>query len=149
MLFRSETVAALPASMWHDASIHVGELPVVSGDPARLRLLVRQLFDGAHQRQGSERLMVRVWATGYDGGVRLSIDDNGVGIPEPVSGIDADDGQDVHAWGLGMAICHRIAGQHGGRLWVESDGRDGTTVHVTLERAIPVARSAACEDTWQ
>lgn len=132
-----EVVAGLPGRLWHDAGVEIQALPSVIGDPTRLRLLFRQLLEGAHRRRTSERLVVRVLAVEYDDGVRVTVADNGAGLP-PVE----HDGMELGAGdpagddpGLGMAICRRIVEQHGGRLWSEMHEQTGATVYLTLPKA--------------
>jgi len=131
----TEAIAALPTSSWHDAVIHKDPLPATIGDPTRLRLLFRQLFDTAQMLRGPHPLAIQIVATEYSDAVRLSLSDNGVGIT-----LDDADGQDVFdvpadGIGLGMALCKRIVEQHGGRIWFESGRGIGTTVHLTLPKA--------------
>ena len=142
----ADVVATLPGSLWRDAVVDVAKLPTVTGDPARLRLLVRQLLDAAHRVRGPEPLVVRVWATVYDDAFRLSVSDNGIGMP-PVDSdrFVRDDGcPPIDDVGLGRAVCRRIAEQHGGRIWYESQAKNGTTVHLTLPRvALLTMRTAS------
>jgi signal transduction histidine kinase len=134
-----EVVASLPPRLWHDAVLDVAPLPSVVGDPARLRVLFRQLLEGAHRLRGSEALEVGIMADEYDDGVRLSVTDNGLGTSgtsrgrtELRSGAAAGDEA-----GLGIAICRRIVEQHGGRIWIQSAPQRGTTVYLTLPKASP------------
>jgi signal transduction histidine kinase len=43
--------------------------------------------------------------------------------------------------GLGLPRAYRIVEAHGGRIWLESQPDDGTTVHVLLPRARPLDAS--------
>ncbi len=130
----ADVVSTLPASEWGDATVDVGQLPCVTGDPVRLRLLFRRLLDSAQRRRGKDALAVHVWAAVYDGTLRVTVSDNGAELPpadferalyhehHPI----ADDTT------LGMAIARRIVEQHGGRLWYESQAPYGATVQLTL-----------------
>jgi signal transduction histidine kinase len=70
------------------------------------------------------------------GGVELRVEDNGVGIPEPVRDrvfepffTTKPAGRGA---GLGLSLAHDIAVAHGGTLAVESEGGRGATFVVTL-----------------
>ncbi|MDP9372217.1 MAG: HAMP domain-containing histidine kinase, partial [Chloroflexota bacterium] len=105
------------------------------GDPRRLEQAVVNLLANAHQHTPpGTRIAVAGRAT--DREVRLTVSDNGPGIPA---------GELEHIFrrfhrvapagggsGLGLAIARGIVALHGGRLWAES-GR-GAAFHVALPR---------------
>ena len=137
-----ETIASLPRSLWHDTQIEKDVLPETSGDPTRLRVLFRQLFENAYTLRGPEPLAIHIAAAEYDDAVRITVSDNGVGIlPDSEAPVHAPDDPVGGELGLGMAVCRRIVEQHGGRLWLETTPGSGTTVHVALPK-IPVASRA-------
>src|SRR5205814_1010405 len=76
--------------------------------------------------------------------VRFSVADTGIGIaPEHLSLIFNRYWQVPGAkrgTGLGLAIAKRIVERHGGRIWVESHFRQGTTFHFVLPRVASVRR---------
>jgi signal transduction histidine kinase len=57
--------------------------------------------------------------------------------------VDAARSRDDGGAGLGLAICQSIAQAHGGRLAIESEVGQGTTVRVRLPRAHVPARELA------
>lgn len=72
--------------------------------------------------------------------VHIKVQDTGCGIrPENLPGIFGDFSQEDPAaersgsgWGLGLAICKRLAGLLGGRLQVESEPGRGSTFEIVL-----------------
>jgi len=126
-------------------------VPPVRGDESRLGQVVVNLVHNALKFGRREDADV---ANGSDGGdvvvsvradgdeVRLSVQDHGVGIPK------ADQARIFERFykvdrvrvrgggtGLGLAIARHVIGQHGGRIWVESEEGSGSTFTV----ALPVA----------
>jgi signal transduction histidine kinase len=75
-------------------------------------------------------------------GVRLSVTDQGIGIPEKE--LDAIFGlfyrspdraaRDAAGMGLGLYISREIVVRHGGRIWAESGGVKGSTLNVVIPR---------------
>src|SRR5437660_2202330 len=73
-----------------------------------------------------------------DGGVRVSVRDQGIGIPEKelesIFGLfyRSPDraARDQAGMGLGLYISKEIVNRHGGRIWAESNGEGGSTFHV-------------------
>src|SRR5256714_1370508 len=80
-----------------------------------------------------------------DDGVRLSVTDQGIGIPEKE--LDAIFGlfyrspdraaRDAAGMGLGLYISREIVVRHGGRIWAESGGAKGSTLNVVIPR-VPI-----------
>jgi signal transduction histidine kinase len=103
------------------AELRVGRLPVVAGDPVGFRQLFTNLLDNAVRHGGRADLVVVV--EGHecpDGGVELSVRDNGRGIPaehrERVFGVfERLEGPSTTAGtGMGLAICRKIVEVLGG-----------------------------------
>jgi signal transduction histidine kinase len=77
------------------------------------------------------------------GWVEVEVEDDGPGIaPEDLPHVfdpfftSKGPGRSM---GLGLAICQDVVGEHGGRLWLESDGRRGTRVVIVLPASTATA----------
>lgn len=83
-----------------------------------------------------------------DGFVTISLRDTGIGLNEEEKThvfeefYKADQSRhDLSSTGLGLAICKSIVEKHGGKIWVESPGREnGTTFYFT----IPMKKKIEC-----
>lgn len=111
----------------------------VDADPALIELLVANLVRNAVQHS-SGPLRLTVEANERGGRVRLSIADDGPGIPAEARGhifepFYRGPGRTSRGSGLGLALGHRIAGLHGGRLTLLRTGDDGTAFEVDLPAA--------------
>ena len=114
----------------------------VFGDELRLRELVLNLVDNAinYSRPGSKVEMALVRE---DGTARLTVADQGIGIPPEAQGRIFDrfyrtDDARAHApqgTGLGLAICKWIAEVHQGRIDVQSDPGHGSRFTLVLPLA--------------
>ncbi|WP_318835896.1 sensor histidine kinase [Deinococcus wulumuqiensis] len=68
--------------------------------------------------------------------------DNGIGVAEPYRERIFEMFQRLHGRehyvgnGMGLAICRKIATQHGGQLWMDSVPDEGSTFHLLLQ-AVP------------
>ncbi len=114
------------------------DMPAVVGDAARLLQVFQQLFSNAVRFMGdqpSPRIEVDAFRDGDE--VVCHVRDNGVGI-------ESGDHQRVFrlfkrlesgtaGTGAGLALVKRVVEVHGGRVWVESEGRGtGSTFCFTL-----------------
>ena len=111
-----------------------GGLPAVDGDGARLRRALANLVSNAlrHTARGGT---VEVRAERIVDGVRLSVRDNGVGVPADLLPRVFErfvKGAGSTGSGLGLAITRDIVEAHGGRVGMESAEGAGTTVHLDL-----------------
>ena len=67
-------------------------------------------------------------------GALFTVEDDGRGIPadklnsifERFNQVDGSDSREKGGTGLGLAICRSIVGQHGGRIWVDSEVGEGS-----------------------
>ncbi len=115
-------------------------LPLVAGDRRQLVELLTQLLDNAVRYRGAAPPVVTVSAETDQGGVRVTVADNGPGVPEtdlprlftafarPVPAATASE----RGAGLGLALCRRIVERHGGMIWAERGADGGLVVRFEL-----------------
>ncbi len=133
------------ASLQHadrDISLSVSlDLNKVFGDQVRLREVLQNLVENAIKFSGDqERIRVEIGSRDNGEEVVCYVRDNGRGIDpsyhEKIFGLFERLDPDVEGTGIGLALSHRIVELHGGRLWVESDGRgSGSTFLFALPKA--------------
>lgn len=134
----AEVVAAIaPTALGQGVRLELseGDEAVVRGNPALLRILLRNLIDNAvrHTLPGTS---VRI-GVGYEQGRGcLSVSDNGPGIPEAERARVAERfyrplGTRASGSGLGLSIVKRIADIHAASLQIAPQD-DGTGLSVTV-----------------
>jgi two-component system NtrC family sensor kinase len=115
-------------------------LPEISGDAQQIQQIVLVLLTNAADvlAQGGV-LAVRTARDEVTGGVRLSVKDNGPGIPKKIQAQIFEPffstKEDQHRTGLGLAVARGIVEKHGGSIAVFSEPGDGAefVVHLPLE----------------
>ncbi len=120
-------------------------LPTVLGDALRLRQILLNLVGNAVKF--TERGTIRVHATDAENGVRLTVQDTGVGIApdalphifEEFRQVDSTLARRHGGAGLGLAISQRLAGLMGSHIEVDSEVGVGSTFSLHLDAASPAA----------
>lgn len=123
--------------------IIAGDLPRIAGDRAQLMQLLDNLIGNAI-RYGRAGGLITIRAEFEGGMVRLSVADQGEGIPsehiprltERFYRVDPGRSRSQGGTGLGLSIVKHIVERHKGRLEIESRVGEGTTVTVRLPNAL-------------
>jgi two-component system sensor histidine kinase PilS (NtrC family) len=106
----------------------------VHADPAKLRQVVWNLVRNAADAARSGGKHVKVEARGTSDGATVRVSDDGPGIPDHMLGriFDPFVTTKEKGTGLGLATCHAIITEHGGRIDVDTAPGKGTKMVVTL-----------------
>lgn len=120
----------------------IGELPVVIGDHAMLRMVIGNLLSNALKfTQPRERALIKIGSRkGNQNEVVVYVRDNGVGFEmqyaEKLFGVF----QRVHGMeefkgsGVGVANVRRVIMRHGGHTWAKGKVNEGATIYFTLPK---------------
>jgi len=105
------------------------QLPPILGNPVQLQQVILNLVMNAIDSMRSVQPRVLSVRSTLDGGVRVSIEDTGIGIdPSNLDQIFKPlFTTKEHGMGMGLSICRSIIKSHNGRLWV-SDGLSGGSI---------------------
>ncbi len=132
-----------PTALGRVVEWRVGELPVVSGDRAMLRVVFGNLISNALKfTQPREKAEIEIGCrSGGEGDVIVYVRDSGVGFDmqyahklfgvfERLHGMDEFKGT-----GIGLANVRRVIARHGGRTWAEGKVDGGATFYFSLPHA--------------
>lgn len=114
------------------------DLPMISGDPIRLRQMIGNLLENA-VKYTPEGGHISLEAVEEDKQIILRVTDDGPGIPPGDQPYLFDKffrasnvPENSSGTGLGLSIVKSIVEQHEGRIWVDSHLNKGTTFTVVL-----------------
>ena len=126
----------------------------VLADPDRTEQILTNLLDNA-AKYSPDGGTIAVTVEPGDGGVLLTVRDEGIGLPagelesifEPFQRAANAAHANLPGMGLGLYICRSIAERHGGRIWAESGGEGrGTTMRLWLPTESPDGSRQSPED---
>lgn len=119
------------------AQITCGDLPVLMVDESQMVQLFQNLLLNSLKYRSSDVPKIEISAEEQTDAYTISVRDNGVGI-EPqyhcqiFRAFKRLHGREVPGTGLGLALCRKIVEGHGGRIGVESNGKNGSVFKFTL-----------------
>ncbi len=127
-----------------ELKVMADDVPPVWGNAAALEQIVMNLVKNAvsYSREGAPPVLIRI-ASDHHGHVELSVEDEGVGIPEndlarvvePFYRGDPSRTRRMSGSGLGLTIVNELLKLHEGKMRIRSTPGRGTKVLVTLRRA--------------
>jgi len=133
----------LPLLERQDAwEINLDDIPIIYGDKHLLKKLLFNLLDNSLKYNDSTNPKVNVQYQLDPKFHHFSVIDNGVGIPveyhdqvfKLFKKLDYANGFD--GIGIGLTNCKQIVDLHGGKIWIESNEKSGTTFNFTLAKKI-------------
>ncbi|MHB1469351.1 MAG: sensor histidine kinase [Solirubrobacteraceae bacterium] len=120
------------------ATVLARALPTVTGDPALLSSLFQNLIANAVKFRGQAPLCVKIDTTRHGREWEICCSDNGIGIePDYAERVflifqRLHPHESYEGSGIGLAMCRKIVEYHGGRIWLDTDVRDGACFRFTL-----------------
>ncbi|MFB6266458.1 MAG: PAS domain S-box protein [Halodesulfurarchaeum sp.] len=132
-------VAAAVRDRYPEAQIETdvaGDLPVEV--VSKFQTGLEELVENGVEHSLRDQPQVAVRAREASGSVRITVSDNGPGIPEEERRVLAGDREIqplYHGSGLGLWLVSHVVNQSGGTLSFEETGETGTTVVITLPLA--------------
>ncbi len=118
---------------------HVGHLPSVEGNPARIGEIFQNLIANAAKYNDKAEKWVEVGCDTSGPVPVFYVRDNGIGIPEQHRENIFRIFKRLHeqskyggGTGVGLTISKKIVERHGGRIWLESTPGEGTAFYFTL-----------------
>ena len=108
----------------------------VQVDPQQIKTVFENLLSNAFKYSEPESDPVKISVERRASGVRVRIEDHGIGIPqeqlahifEPFYRVDKSRSKDSGGYGLGLSLCKSIMEAHKGKIEVQSRPKEGTTV---------------------
>jgi len=127
------------------------DLPPVMVDPLRVRQVLDHLLSNAI-KFSLDKGTIAVRLREEEACLRVEVADQGIGIPadqlerifDRFYQVDGSAGRRFGGAGLGLSLVKLIVEAHGGRVWVESELRKGSTFYFTLPKT-PVAPPGGSE----
>ncbi len=113
---------------------------IIKADRVRLRQVFDNLINNALKFLPKNNGIIDIVASKKDKDLIMCVKDNGPGIPpekqkelfQKFYQIDTSERRKISGTGLGLVISKGIVEKHNGSIWIESDGKNGTSVFIKL-----------------
>ncbi|MCB1652178.1 MAG: PAS domain S-box protein [Alphaproteobacteria bacterium] len=132
-----------------EASVRIGDLPVIHVNPVRfLRLMQNLIGNAVKYRREDVRPDIRVEVEDRGREWLFSVSDNGIGMKEEylqqifIIFKRLHGKKDYQGTGIGLAACKKIVEGFEGKIWAESRPGEGSTFYFTVPKK-ETARQAA------
>jgi light-regulated signal transduction histidine kinase (bacteriophytochrome) len=120
------------------ATISHDPLPEIMADNTQLAQVFQNLVANGIKFHGEKAPQICISAEKKASEWVFSVQDNGIGIDPQYSERIFEVFKRLHqkeeypGTGIGLAVCKKIVGRHGGRIWVKSELGKGSTFYFTL-----------------
>ena len=109
----------------------------VVGDRTHIVHIISNLIDNAN-KYCQEKPLIEISTFNTPGGLQVDVKDNGIGIAksnlkkifDKLYRVPTGNKHDVKGFGLGLSYVASIMKQHGGKVWVESELKEGSVFHL-------------------
>lgn len=125
----------------NNASILLGDLPVIRGNPSGMRSLFQNLISNAVKfRNPAIHPVITITAKDMEKEWQFEVKDNGIGMEQIYFEKIFKLFQRLHArteyqgTGIGLAHCKKIIDLRGGKIWVESELEKGSSFYFTIPK---------------
>lgn len=124
-----------------EAQVSVAELPTVFGNKVKFNQLLQNLIGNAikYRRSGTSPI-IKLGVEDIGEYWEFYVSDNGIGIPIKHATRIFIIFQRLHTkdefsgTGIGLSLCQKIVEQQGGKIWLDENSKDGTTIRFTLKK---------------
>jgi signal transduction histidine kinase len=129
-----------------DLQVHLSENEaLVRIDYEKIAQVLTNLIDNAVKFVPEQGGRISVEVTDRLDSVRVSVRDNGPGVPEQdrdrifnrFEQVEKNLTAGKRGTGLGLSICKELVNLHGGRIWVENNSSGGANFHFSLPKYVP------------
>ena len=112
------------------------EINIILGDIRQIKTVLTNILDNAFKYSGENVQTVEIEEKIVNDKSVIKIKDHGPGIPkedlpfifEPFYRVDKSRSKKTGGYGLGLSLCKKIIDAHGGKIAIESEPGEGTTV---------------------
>lgn len=123
-----------------NAEVSYENLPIVNGNYEHLKVLFIRIIDNAIKFNESKPPIVKITAEDKGEHWKFEVKDNGVGLEDVYRKLvftifqKLQPEEKIESLGTGLTFAKRIASNHGGDVWYESDGESGTSFYFTIAK---------------